>query len=571
LRHELHRALRTGRALRRPKALASGAPTSAVIFLRRALEEPPTAAATVEVLLGLGTAEMAAGDDSAAGHFRTALGVVAEPARRAEIHKLLGLLFYQQGQLKEAAAEFDRGLAELAAQSSDTAMDLRALYVNAARLDAELREKAMGRLQTILEHREQVPRATERAALAATAVEYVYGGTHRNEARELALRALADGTLLREETSDSITLYVVTGVLSWCDDYNTPIATLTQALDDARQRGAIMAFATASFCRAGPLYYLGDLSAAAADAQQALSATAHGWEIFVLGAAGLLALAQLERGDFSAAEKALDIPDADSKWANSVPLAFFLEARGRLRLAGGAVESALNDFLASGAAATSSMVVNPAIVPWRSGAALAAAALGQSKEAQRLATEELQLASGFGAPRPLAEALRVAGLVSRGHQRIEFLQRAAEVVADSPALLERAQVLAAMGREMRILGQREAALRALRQSFALTARCGAVLLGREVREELLAAGAKPRRAALTGPEALTPMERRVSTMVASGLTNKEVAQSLFVTVKAVEWHLAHAYQKLGITSRRELAKSLGDRFAATPSAVSVSD
>jgi len=57
--------------------------------------------------------------------------------------------------------------------------------------------------------------------------------------------------------------------------------------------------------------------------------------------------------------------------------------------------------------------------------------------------------------------------------------------------------------------------------------------------------------------ALTASERRVARLAAEGLTNREIALQLVVTVKAVEWHLSHVYRKLGIRSRSGLATSLG--------------
>ena len=48
-------------------------------------------------------------------------------------------------------------------------------------------------------------------------------------------------------------------------------------------------------------------------------------------------------------------------------------------------------------------------------------------------------------------------------------------------------------------------------------------------------------------------------MAASGMTNRQIAQSLFLTVKTIETHLAAAYDKLGIRSRRELPEALGER------------
>ncbi len=72
--------------------------------------------------------------------------------------------------------------------------------------------------------------------------------------------------------------------------------------------------------------------------------------------------------------------------------------------------------------------------------------------------------------------------------------------------------------------------------------------------ELEASGARPRRELLSGVEALTPAERRVAEMAAEGLTNREIAEALWVTHKTVEMHLGRSYGKLGIRSRRQLVR-----------------
>jgi DNA-binding CsgD family transcriptional regulator len=81
-------------------------------------------------------------------------------------------------------------------------------------------------------------------------------------------------------------------------------------------------------------------------------------------------------------------------------------------------------------------------------------------------------------------------------------------------------------------------------------------LARRAREELNAAGARPRRSALSGPGALTPAEHRVAELAARGLGNRAIAERLYVTPRTVETHLTHAFAKLDIRSRAELAAAL---------------
>jgi DNA-binding CsgD family transcriptional regulator len=76
------------------------------------------------------------------------------------------------------------------------------------------------------------------------------------------------------------------------------------------------------------------------------------------------------------------------------------------------------------------------------------------------------------------------------------------------------------------------------------------------RDEALAAGARPRRPRTTGVHALTPSELRVARLAAQSLTNRDIAQALFITSKTVSDHLSSAYRKLNITSRDQLALAM---------------
>lgn len=86
--------------------------------------------------------------------------------------------------------------------------------------------------------------------------------------------------------------------------------------------------------------------------------------------------------------------------------------------------------------------------------------------------------------------------------------------------------------------------------------CGADGLAARVGAELQATGISVPPRPGSGPDALTPSERRIARMAADGATNKEIAQAFFLSVKTIEMHLGHAYRKLDIGSRRELSTAM---------------
>jgi DNA-binding CsgD family transcriptional regulator len=96
----------------------------------------------------------------------------------------------------------------------------------------------------------------------------------------------------------------------------------------------------------------------------------------------------------------------------------------------------------------------------------------------------------------------------------------------------------------------------LRRARELARRTGATGLENRIHDELLVAGARPQRVALAGIDSLTPSERRVADLAAEGLSNRAIAEALFVTVKTVEVHLGRTYGKLDIKGRPQLAAAL---------------
>jgi DNA-binding CsgD family transcriptional regulator len=200
---------------------------------------------------------------------------------------------------------------------------------------------------------------------------------------------------------------------------------------------------------------------------------------------------------------------------------------------------------------------HPRYVPWRSLKAQALERLGRQVEAVALAEDELESARGWGSPGTVGRSLRVLGTILRA-DGIEPLEEACALLALAPARLEHAKALAALGAALRRVRKPREAREPLRRALELADVCGAQPLADTVRAEIYATGARPRTTALRGVGALTASERRVADLAGGGQTNRDIAQALYVTPKTVEVHLSNTYRKLGIASRRELARALAE-------------
>ena len=550
------------------RALARGAPEVAVCCLRRAVAEPPEASTRAETLAELGRAEAATAAPEAADRLERALEELEDPRGRAETCLVLGNTLHAAGRPGDAARAYERGLESLDAAEAapdPLAARLEAGYHASARLVPELRAGVAAHLTPWLEHAPRGDTGGERALLASLALEATFDGHTRDEAADLARRAWGDGALLRDETSDGAAVYLLAGALAACDELVAAVTVLDAAIEDARARGSVMAFATASYSRGGSLHVLGQIPAAIADLEAAVDAERYGWEAYLAAARASLTLARLDRGELGAAQDALAEGDED-RWRGSLPHYPWLEARGAVRLAQGRTREALDDLLAAGHGLVEEFgMANPAVSAWRSRAALAAAQLGHLDQARELSDEELSRARSYGAARPLGIALRARGLVE-GDDGLDLLRESVETLALSPARVEHARALLDHGAALRRAGRRQDSRQPLSEALALAEVCGALAVAERARQELHVAGARPRHAALRGSDALTPSELRVAQLAAQGMTNREIAEALFVTSKTVEWHLRHAYRKLDVPSREHLAEALGGVEAGSKSA-----
>ena len=162
------------------------------------------------------------------------------------------------------------------------------------------------------------------------------------------------------------------------------------------------------------------------------------------------------------------------------------------------------------------------------------------------------------APYPwlVAVASRSRGIVSMAQGDLETsetaFERALAVHATLPMPFEHARTLLWQGRALRRRKEKLAARAALTEAERIFARLGAPSWAERAAAELRRLGL--RRGAIGE---LTPTEERIARLVASGMTNKEVAAATFVTVKTVEANLGRIYRKLGVQSRRSLTSVVG--------------
>jgi DNA-binding CsgD family transcriptional regulator len=183
---------------------------------------------------------------------------------------------------------------------------------------------------------------------------------------------------------------------------------------------------------------------------------------------------------------------------------------------------------------------------------LAYHAVGQTRRAQALTDDALEAAERFGLPRAVALAQRTKAEIEGPPADIDHLRAALEATEESDAELERAKVLLAYGTALHRDGRDDIARAPLRDGIGLADRLGARSIARHGLGTLRAAGGRPRRLRMAGPEALTPAERQVVDLAVGGATNREIAEALVITRKTVEWHLKKVFVKLDVTSREQL-------------------
>jgi DNA-binding CsgD family transcriptional regulator len=534
------------------EASGVGAPEAAAELLRRAMAEPPAEDGRFAVERELGLAELMSSDTRGIETLMRLRADSDDAVARAEIAAELAAPLLYRERTEETVSLLAESLQEL--DGSEPRLEMR--------LRGELLEQGFWGLRSVLD---SLPELTEEAwpgdtfearrLLDISSFLEATGLGRIDRAERLARRAMPDADAVREnvERGFAPTRAMVALVLADCGEEVEPFYPV--ALEEARTRNvnAIAAvFGIRSFCRVLD----GDVVQGLADAERAAELVRPidvgmfniTWHIAQIWA-------KTDRGELDAARELMlrEVP------AGSVEHGFFgalaYRVRARLHSALGEHEAARRALRASAERIEWLPLANPEVVGRHSDLARTEAALGNGAEAARLATEGVLLAREAGGARGIGIALAGQGAVA-GPGGVETLREAVEILAATRARLQHARALVDLGAVLRRANHRREAREPLREGLDIAHRCGARALEGRARTELEATGARPRSAVLSGADSLTPSEARVARMAVEGMTNREIAQDLFVTAKTVETHLRHVYQKLGISKRAELSGAL---------------
>ncbi len=538
------------------QALGSGAPRSAIAYLSRALQEPPSIELRAAVLDPLLTASTRAPDQTA---FAAAEGEVLkewarDPSVRSRWGIQLTILMAFSGRFDEAGSMLREAIeAAMSEGDVERAYQLQAQLSTLAAIFPSIPE-VTGADQR-LEIDPDSPTARLVAAMEARAA--AVDGTAA-EIADAAKRALGNnGSIFAEEPEVSAAVLAVMTLVG-TDEIESARFGAERALAIAKESGGTPELTRARYLSGFVAWGEGNLIKAEADMRQAVDlARLAGLVPLTIVYTGPLVEVLIERDELDEAEAQLRaVGMLDGEVPAFSPGGVILLMRAHLRFEKGELERALEDVsVVSSEPVRSKMGLGPgaSASPWTVRGLLA---LGRDEEARALVDELIPWARHLGAPSAVLHVARAAAFSRGGEEGIELLEEALAEATDSPRRLEVAYGLVDLGELLRREGRRADARVPLREGFDLARRCGAARIAKRANAELEATGETVRRYTPIGVESLTPSERRVADLAASGMTNRQIAQSLFVTVKTVEAHLSAAYDKLDIGSRRQLPDAL---------------
>ncbi|MFF1631940.1 ATP-binding protein, partial [Streptomyces sp. NPDC058272] len=273
-------------------------------------------------------------------------------------------------------------------------------------------------------------------------------------------------------------------------------------------------------------------------------------------AVGVLIEVLLARGRVTEAARTAEDHAFGAPFPAAVTFPDVQTVHGELLLARGLTKDAAAELASAGRRLDPRGMRNPAWCPWQLHLARAESHDAPDR-AVTTALEAVHRARQYGTPSAIGQALRTAAEVSCGPARVRYLEESVGHLERSPAAYELACALVALGTELRRAGRPKEAAEHLYRGLDAAVQCGADGLVDEARDELAAAGLRPRRLHGTETDALTARERAAATLTVRGRGTAEIAKDLRTDEPTVVRLLSAVYRKAG-TDRTGLAAALGE-------------
>ncbi|WP_328498262.1 LuxR C-terminal-related transcriptional regulator [Streptomyces sp. NBC_00414] len=284
-------------------------------------------------------------------------------------------------------------------------------------------------------------------------------------------------------------------------------------------------------------------------------------------AVGILVEILLARGRLTEATQTAEDYAFEQPFPAAVVFPDSQTVHGELLLARGLAKDAAAELAAAGRRLDPRGMRNPAWCPWQ--LHLARAESHDSPErAVATAADAVRRARLYGAPSAVGQALRAAADVSSGSARVKLLEESVDHLERSPAAYELACALVALGAELRRGSRPGEAAEHLYRGLDAAVQCGADGLAEAARDELEAAGLRPRRLHSAETDTLTARERAAAELAVRGLTAATIAEQLGTEEATVVRLLSAVYRKVG-TERSGLGAALGTARRGSPGAQSV--
>ncbi|MBE8470255.1 AAA family ATPase [Streptomyces sp. 3R004] len=532
------------------ETLRSGAPDAARSYLARALREPPPFEDRAAVLHELGSASLLTEPATTVNHLRAAL---EEPIADRELRHRIVYRLSQVLAHSDRLAEASDTLAREIRVTDDARVKLRMVSeqfmwdaFRADEPDHPSRSRRLTKLADRLKGRD----LTERYIIGLRTWDAVLRGEPAHVALHHAERALAGGLGWAEPDRGFEVPVLVALAFMYADRPGRTEELFAAGIADFERqgwRGAHLSFGYTLLAyvryRRGRLAEAEDFVRAGLRlAERVGPGTPAHWY-----AVGILIEVLLARGRVTEAAQTAE----DYAFSEPFPAAVvFPDAQtvyGELLLARGLTKDAVNQLASAGRRLDPRGIRNPAWCPWQ--LHLARAESHDTPErAVTTALEALSRARQFGTPSAIGQALRTAAEVSSGSARVKYLEEAVAHLECSPAGYELACALVALGTELRRTGRAAEAAEYLYRGLDAAVQCGADGLVEEARDELAAAGLRPRRLHSTETDTLTSRERMAANLTVEGLSRSEIAKKLHTDEQTVVRLLSAVYRKMGTDS-----------------------